>query len=113
MADEKSQLETLTEQMKGWQAGSSGVDLQISAAGRDAYVQAIDALRGDLVSAQANLVGLNSMGSAGNYDSATDTKAGLEQDATTLDETLTAYIAYLDAYKQTIIDAANRMIQSG
>lgn len=112
MADD-SQLGTLTDQMKGWQSGAGDVDLKISVAGRDQYVKAIDALRSDLVSAKAQLSQLKAIGNAGTYPSATDTKAGLEGDAQTLEDTLTGYIAYLDAYKQTVIDACNRMIQSG
>ncbi|BBX33104.1 hypothetical protein MMAG44476_07201 [Mycolicibacterium mageritense DSM 44476 = CIP 104973] len=111
MGKDKPQLETLTDQMKGWQAKDA--DLKISEAGKTKYTNAIKALRAELVSAQTKLAELKQIGDSGAYPSATATKAGLEQNAKTLDETLTAYIAYLDAYNQTVIDACNRMVQSG
>ena len=113
MADEKSQLETLTDQMKGWQVGAGGVDLQITPAGRKVYDNAINALRAELTYAQSQLVTLKCGGSVGNYDDATGTRSGLEENAETLDATLTGYLAYLDSYQQTVKDAFERMNASG
>ncbi|OBB97177.1 hypothetical protein [Mycolicibacterium peregrinum] len=112
MGKDKPQLETLTDQMKGWQA-SGDADLKISPAGRDKYVTAIGNLRGELVLAKGQIAKLKEIGDVGKYPAATDTKSGLVEDATTLETMLNDYIAYLDAYKQTVIDSCNRMMQSG
>jgi hypothetical protein len=111
MAD-KTQLETLTDQMKGWQSGS-GADLKLSEAGRNKYLGAIGQLRTKLEALQKDLGPLKTVGNAGTYDSAIDTRQGVQDDATTLDKTITEYLAYLTAYEQTVKDACNRMIQSG
>lgn len=111
MAD-RTQLETLTDQMKGWQSGS-GADLKLSEAGRNQYLAAIRQLRGKLKTIQTDLGSLKTVGYAGNYDSAIDTREGIQDDATTLDKTITEYLDYLTAYEQTVEDACDRMIQSG
>jgi hypothetical protein len=112
MAD-NDQLGTLTDQMKGWQAGAADADLKVSTAGRDQYLKAIATLRQSLTEVQGKLTTLKTVGNPGTYQSATQTQKGLQDDATTLDDTITEYLAYLAAYEQTVKDACDRMIKSG
>ncbi|OKH73162.1 hypothetical protein [Mycolicibacterium sp.] len=111
MADD-SQLETLTDQMKGWQSASDA-DLKVTKAGRDAYLGAIGELRTKLKEAQQKIGTLKTLGNPGDLEPAQLVKDGLQGDAVTLDTTITEYLAYLDAYEQTVKDAYDRMIQSG
>jgi hypothetical protein len=108
-------LEDLTHSMK--QLKDSGeADVKLSKETRDKYVALIKNFRTALKAERDNLNGLEALGNAGTFASATQTKSNLQSnvvDTGGIQKTLDKYLDYLDEFEATVKKSCDRIIESG
>lgn len=88
-------------------------DLMLSPETRDKYLKIIEDFRTSLADQRTKMNWLRNYGNVGAFSSALQTKANLELDVTQAQIATDKYIAYLDAFEDTIKKAADRLMQSG
>lgn len=109
MAEEKSPLIPLTEQMTAWSTGEP--DLQITPDGKSRYLAAISTLRDTITRLKGELGPLNICWDAGGYPIGQKVASGHVADAETLGTTFDEYLAYLTAFEKTLTDSV-RVIEA-
>jgi hypothetical protein len=108
-------ISALTSGLKQLQ-NSGPVDLQLSTATRDQYLNIINTFRTALQTQRTNMGNLGPLGSPGSLGSAVQTENNLNLDVTGLagiEQAVDQYLNYLDEFETTVKDACNRLIQSG
>jgi hypothetical protein len=110
-----SSIGALTSGLKQLQNGGP-VDLKLSTATRDQYLNIISTFRTALQSQRTNMSNLGTLGSPGSLGSAVQTENNLNLDVsglTGIQQAVDQYLNYLDQFATTVTDACNRLIQSG